>query len=169
MGAVGSYHPMRNDRYRRNVAHYSADGATVTLVTCTLGEEGEILVPELAQLAADQADQLGGVRIGELADAMRALGVTDHRFLGGAGRFRDSGMIGTPGNDNPRAFWRADKDDEVFTAAVTEAVKVIREVRPQVVITYDPNGGYGHPDISWRTGSRWRPWMRRRTAVARHA
>jgi len=128
------------------MAHYSASGAAVTLITCTLGEEGEILVPELAQLAADQADQLGGVRIGELANAMQVLGVEDHRFLGGAGRFRDSGMIGTSANDNPRAFWRAASDEEVFKAAVSEAVAVIRETRPQVVITYDPNGGYGHPD-----------------------
>ncbi len=128
------------------MAYYAAAGAQVTLLTCTLGEEGEILVPELAQLEAAQADQLGGYRIGELAAAMRALGVTDHRFLGGAGRFRDSGMIDTPANDNPRAFWRASKDREVFDAAVAAAVEVILEVRPQVLITYDPNGGYGHPD-----------------------
>src|SRR6201747_447531 len=92
------------------MARYVADGAQVTLLTCTLGEEGEVLVPELAQLAADEADQLGGYRIGELAEAMRALGVTDHRFLGGAGRFRDSGMMGTPANEKPRAFWRAASD-----------------------------------------------------------
>ncbi|SDJ01385.1 N-acetyl-1-D-myo-inositol-2-amino-2-deoxy-alpha-D-glucopyranoside deacetylase [Frankineae bacterium MT45] len=128
------------------MAYYVARGAGVTLITCTLGEEGEVLVPELAQLAADQADQLGGWRITELAGAMKPLGVTDHRFLGGPGRFRDSGMMGTPANEKPRAFWRAEKDPEVFAAAVTEAVKVIREVRPQVLVTYDPNGGYGHPD-----------------------
>jgi N-acetyl-1-D-myo-inositol-2-amino-2-deoxy-alpha-D-glucopyranoside deacetylase len=111
------------------------------LVTCTLGEEGEILVPELAHLASSQDDALGPHRIGELTAAMKALGVTDHRFLGGAGRWRDSGMIGTPENDNPQCFWRADLDE-----AVGELVKVIREVRPQVVATYDDNGGYGHPD-----------------------
>ena len=123
------------------MARYVAEGAQVTLLTCTLGEEGEVLVPELAQLAADQADQLGGYRIGELADAMAALGVTDWRFLGGAGRYRDSGMMGTPANDAPRAFWNADLDE-----AVDAAVAVVREVRPQVVVTYDENGGYGHPD-----------------------
>jgi N-acetyl-1-D-myo-inositol-2-amino-2-deoxy-alpha-D-glucopyranoside deacetylase len=128
------------------MAHYVAQGAQVTLLTCTLGEEGEVLVPEYAQLAADQADQLGGLRIGELADAMRALGVTDHRFLGGPGRFRDSGMMGTPANQHPRAFWRADSDPAVFEAAVAEAVAVVREVRPHVLVTYDPNGDYGHPD-----------------------
>ncbi|MGY1786105.1 N-acetyl-1-D-myo-inositol-2-amino-2-deoxy-alpha-D-glucopyranoside deacetylase [Geodermatophilus sp. SYSU D00698] len=123
------------------MARYVAEGAQVTLLTCTLGEEGEVLVPELAQLAPDQADQLGGYRIGELAAAMAALGVTDSRFLGGAGRYRDSGMMGTPANGHPRAFWNADLDE-----AVGSAVAVVRDVRPQVVVTYDENGGYGHPD-----------------------
>jgi N-acetyl-1-D-myo-inositol-2-amino-2-deoxy-alpha-D-glucopyranoside deacetylase len=128
------------------MARYAAEGVDVTLLTCTLGEEGEILVPELAQLEAAQADQLGGYRISELAEAMRELGVADHRFLGGAGRFRDSGMPGTPANEHPRAFWRAASDHEVFDTAVAAAVEVIREVRPQVMITYDDNGDYGHPD-----------------------
>jgi N-acetyl-1-D-myo-inositol-2-amino-2-deoxy-alpha-D-glucopyranoside deacetylase len=123
------------------MARYVDEGAAVTLLTCTLGEEGEVLVPELAQLAADQADQLGGYRIGELRAAMDALGVTDVRFLGGAGRYRDSGMMGTPANAHPRAFWNAD-----LGAAVADVVAVVREVRPQVVVTYDENGGYGHPD-----------------------
>src|SRR4051812_30105127 len=123
------------------MARYVAEDVQVTLLTCTLGEEGEVLVPELAQLAADQADQLGGYRIGELAAAMAALGVTDHRFLGGAGRYRDSGMMGTPANQHPRAFWNADLEQ-----AAANAVAVVREVRPQVVVTYDENGGYGHPD-----------------------
>jgi N-acetyl-1-D-myo-inositol-2-amino-2-deoxy-alpha-D-glucopyranoside deacetylase len=123
------------------MARYVAEGASVTLLTCTLGEEGEILVPEVAQLAADQADQLGGYRIGELRGAMAALGVTDWRFLGGPGRYRDSGMMGTPANDHPRAFWNADLDE-----AIAAAVAVVREVRPQVLVTYDEFGGYGHPD-----------------------
>jgi N-acetyl-1-D-myo-inositol-2-amino-2-deoxy-alpha-D-glucopyranoside deacetylase len=123
------------------MARYVAEGAQVTLLTCTLGEEGEILVPELEQLAADQADQLGGYRIWELRGAMDALGVTDIRFLGGPGRYRDSGMMGVPSNEHPRAFWNADLEE-----AVAHAVAVVREVRPQVVVTYDENGGYGHPD-----------------------
>ncbi|MEV4492374.1 N-acetyl-1-D-myo-inositol-2-amino-2-deoxy-alpha-D-glucopyranoside deacetylase [Micromonospora coxensis] len=123
------------------MAHYAAAGAHVTLVTCTLGEEGEIHVPELAQLCAAEADQLGGFRIGELAAACAALGVTDHRFLGGAGRYRDSGMMGLATNEHPRAFWQADLDE-----AADHLVQVMREVRPQVMITYDPNGFYGHPD-----------------------
>jgi len=123
------------------MARYAAEGAHVTLVTCTLGEEGEVLEPRYTQLAADQADQLGGYRIGELANACAALGVADHRFLGGPGRYRDSGMMGLPTNENPRAFWQAD-----LREAALLLVAVIREVRPQVVITYDENGFYGHPD-----------------------
>ena len=123
------------------MAKYAAEGAQVTLVTCTLGEEGEILVPGLAHLAADRDDALGEHRRGELGAAMAALGVRDWRLLGGAGRFRDSGMVGTPANDRPECFWRADLLD-----AATELVAVIRETRPQVVVTYDDFGGYGHPD-----------------------
>jgi N-acetyl-1-D-myo-inositol-2-amino-2-deoxy-alpha-D-glucopyranoside deacetylase len=123
------------------MAHYAAIGVRVTLVTCTLGEEGEIHVPALAGLAAAESDQLGGYRIAELGDACAALGVTDHRFLGGAGRYRDSGMMGTPANEHPRAFWGANLDD-----AAAALVEVIRETRPQVAVTYDPNGFYGHPD-----------------------
>jgi len=123
------------------MARYIAEGAHVTLVTCTLGEEGEVIPAELAHLTADRDDTLGPHRIGELAAAMRELGVTDHRFLGGPGRWRDSGMMGVPSNDRPGAFWRADLDE-----AAGALVAVIREVRPQVLVTYDPNGGYGHPD-----------------------
>ncbi len=123
------------------MAHYAASGAHVTLVTCTIGEEGEIHVPALAQLEAAQADQLGGFRITELAAACAALGVTDHRVLGGAGHYRDSGMMGRPANDHPRCFWKADLDE-----AAKLMLEVIDEIRPQVVVTYDPNGGYGHPD-----------------------
>ena len=123
------------------MAYYAAQGAHVTLVTCTLGEEGEIHVPALAALEAARADQLGGYRLVELERACAALGVTDHRFLGGAGRYRDSGMMGTPSNEHPRAFWRADLDE-----AAGHLVEVMRELRPQVMVTYDTNGGYGHPD-----------------------
>ncbi|MFI7617978.1 N-acetyl-1-D-myo-inositol-2-amino-2-deoxy-alpha-D-glucopyranoside deacetylase [Nonomuraea terrae] len=123
------------------IAKYVAEGCHVTLVTCTLGEEGEIIPSDLAHLAADRDDSLGPYRIGELAAACQALGVEDHRFLGGPGRWRDSGMMGAASNDHPKAFWRADLDE-----AAGELVKVIREVRPQVLVTYDDNGFYGHPD-----------------------
>ncbi|MFC9058094.1 N-acetyl-1-D-myo-inositol-2-amino-2-deoxy-alpha-D-glucopyranoside deacetylase [Streptomyces sp. NPDC057074] len=120
------------------MARYAAEGAHVTLVTCTLGERGEVIPPELAHLSGAA---LGGHRRGELADAMRALGVEDFRLLGGPGRFADSGMMGLPDNDDPGCLWQADLDE-----AAALLVEVIREVRPQVLVTYDPDGGYGHPD-----------------------
>ena len=123
------------------MAKYAAADVQVTLVTCTLGEEGEILLDEFAHLAADRSDGLGEHRMSELGAAMAELGVTDWRLLGGPGAFRDSGMVGTPSNDRPDCFWRSD----LLTAA-TPLVSVIREVRPQVMVTYDDFGGYGHPD-----------------------
>jgi len=123
------------------MARYAAEGAAVTLVTCTLGEEGEVVVPALEHLAAGRDDTLGQFRIAELSAACAVLGVRDHRYLGGSGRWRDSGMTGTPENDRPSCFWRAAPVET--TAALTA---IVREVRPQVVVTYDDNGGYGHPD-----------------------
>lgn len=123
------------------MAKYAAEGAEVCLVTSTLGELGEIIPDELRYLAADKEDRLGEYRIGELEAACRALGVRDHRFLGGPGRWRDSGMMGSPSNDDPRCFWQADVDE-----AARELVAIVREVRPQVMVTYDANGFYGHPD-----------------------
>jgi N-acetyl-1-D-myo-inositol-2-amino-2-deoxy-alpha-D-glucopyranoside deacetylase len=133
------------------MAKYAAEGAQVTLVTCTLGELGEVIPPELAYLAWDADGGLGQYRIGELDAACAALGVTDHRFLGGAGRWRDSGMMGLPSNDWDGSFWRADIDE-----AAGALLAIIREVRPQVIVTYDENGFYGHPDhiqahrVAWR-------------------
>lgn len=123
------------------IARLVAEGHGVTVVTSTQGEQGRIAVPALQHLHADEDDQLGPERARELAGAVSALGVTDHRYLGGAGRYRDSGRMGIPANDRPDAFWQADLDE-----AGMQMAEIIREVRPQSVITYDPNGGYGHPD-----------------------
>jgi N-acetyl-1-D-myo-inositol-2-amino-2-deoxy-alpha-D-glucopyranoside deacetylase len=130
------------------MAKYVAEGVHVTLVTCTQGEEGEVLVPELAHVASDRDDSLGEHRIRELKAAMAELGVTDHRFLGGAGRYRDTGMAYgergeaiPPRTVRPDAFWAVD-----LREAADELVAIIREVRPQVLVTYDQFGGYGHPD-----------------------
>ena len=124
------------------MAMYAALGAEVTLITCTRGEEGEVLIPELAHLAANQSDALGPHREIELADAMRALGVRDHRFLGTESlKFRDSGMMGTQPNNRPDVFWQAQVD-----SAADLLVTVIDEIKPHVLITYDEFGGYGHPD-----------------------
>src|SRR6185312_10151701 len=122
------------------IAHYVARGARVRVVTCTLGEEGEVIGDRWAHLAVDSADQLGGFRIGELTAALNALGVDEPVFLGGAGRWRDSGMQGTPARHHQR-FIDADPAESVGAL-----VAIIRELRPHVVVTYDPNGGYGHPD-----------------------
>ena len=122
------------------IAHYTARGAQVHVVTCTLGEEGEVIGDRWAQLAVDHADQLGGYRIGELTAALQALGVSAPIFLGGPGRWRDSGMAGTAPRRQAR-FIDADERE-----AVGALVTLIRQLRPHVVVTYDPNGGYGHPD-----------------------
>jgi N-acetyl-1-D-myo-inositol-2-amino-2-deoxy-alpha-D-glucopyranoside deacetylase len=122
------------------IAHYVARGAQVHVVTCTLGEEGEVIGDQWAQLAVDHADQLGGYRIAELTAALQALGVGAPIFLGGPGRWRDSGMAGTA----PRRQQRFIDADE--REAVGALVTLIRTLRPHVVVTYDAIGGYGHPD-----------------------
>ena len=124
------------------MALYAALGAQVTLITCTRGEEGEILTPELIHLASSETDSLGDHRETELANAMKALGVNDFRFLAdGHGKYRDSGMMGTEPNNRPDVFWQADLEE-----ASDHLVKVIDEIKPHVLITYDEIGGYGHPD-----------------------
>lgn len=124
------------------MAHYARLGHQVTLVTCTRGEEGEVLVPELSHLASGAEDKLGEQRVGELADAMAVLGVTDFGFLGeGSVRYRDSGMMGTPPNERDDCFWKADLD-----SAASVLAKEMLAKKPDVLITYDEFGGYGHPD-----------------------
>ncbi|CAH0301205.1 1D-myo-inositol 2-acetamido-2-deoxy-alpha-D-glucopyranoside deacetylase [Rhodococcoides fascians] len=123
------------------IAHYVRAGVDVTVLTCSLGEEGEVIGDTWADLVVDRADQLGGYRILELHRALAALGCNPPRFLGGAGRWRDSGMAGTPAALKPRAFVNADRQE-----ALGALVSVMRELRPQVVVGYDPEGGYGHPD-----------------------
>jgi N-acetyl-1-D-myo-inositol-2-amino-2-deoxy-alpha-D-glucopyranoside deacetylase len=124
------------------MALYADRGAHVTLVTCTRGEEGEVLVPALSHLSSVEQDQLCAHREIELADAMKALGITDHRFLGApTKKFRDSGMMGTEPNNHPEVFWQADVD-----AAAQILVEIIEEIKPHILITYDEIGGYGHPD-----------------------
>ena len=124
------------------MALYADRGAQVTLVTCTRGEEGEVLVPGLSHLASSEQDLLGLHRETELALAMNALGITDFRFLGApTTKFRDSGMMGTEPNNRPDVFWQADLD-----TAAGILVEVIEEVKPHILITYDEIGGYGHPD-----------------------
>lgn len=114
------------------LAKYAAAGVRTVLVTCTGGEVGEISDPRLAT-----PENLGAVRARELAAAARILGISRTVQLG----YRDSGMAGTPDNDHPASFHRAD-----LAEATGRLVRIIREERPQVVLTYDERGGYGHPD-----------------------
>ena len=97
------------------MAAYAAAGDAVTLVTCTRGEWGEVVDSELLDLKAvdENDDRLGEHREGELAAAMEALRVTDHRWLGGPGTWRDSGMMGEATNADPRCFWQADVNEAV--------------------------------------------------------
>jgi N-acetyl-1-D-myo-inositol-2-amino-2-deoxy-alpha-D-glucopyranoside deacetylase len=104
-------------------------------VTCTRGELGEIVVDELDTRSNHR--RLGEIRAGELEDAMLELGVTEWENLG----YRDSGMMGTPGNRDPRSFWQADLDE-----AIGRLTFLVRRYRPDVITTYNEFGGYGHPD-----------------------
>jgi len=139
------------------MALYAAAGAQVTLVTCTRGEKGEVIPSPLKHLEGDD-EALAGHRVAELAAAMEALGVTDHRFLGDGARdddgypapvrYSDSGMAY---DDNGNAVAAPDMAPDAFAVsdvdgAARHLVRVIREVRPQVLATYEPGGGYGHPD-----------------------
>jgi N-acetyl-1-D-myo-inositol-2-amino-2-deoxy-alpha-D-glucopyranoside deacetylase len=128
------------------MAAYASQGHDVHLLTCTLGEEGEVIPPSLARLAADRDDTLGSTRRAELRAAMSVLGVA-HTVLGedpergATSRYRDSGMAGTRSAEHPDAFIRADADEAAAMVAAH-----ITAVQPQVVVTYDEQGGYAHPD-----------------------
>lgn len=121
------------------LAQLARRGADVTVITCTLGEEGEVIGQPFAHLVADKADQLGGFRIRELQDSLSALGARGI-FLGHPTRFRDSGMVGSRAAARPEAFVNNTE------AATTELAALFAELRPHLVITYGPDGGYGHPD-----------------------
>jgi LmbE family N-acetylglucosaminyl deacetylase len=110
-------------------------GRRVVLVTCTRGEMGEIVVPDLD--TPDNHRRLGELRAAELERAMSALVVTEWENLG----YRDSDMMGRPGNRDPRCFWQADLDE-----AIGRLVFLVRTYRPDVMTTYNDFGGYGHPD-----------------------
>jgi N-acetyl-1-D-myo-inositol-2-amino-2-deoxy-alpha-D-glucopyranoside deacetylase len=117
------------------MARAIADGHRVVLVTCTRGEMGEIVVPELD--TPDNHRRLGELRAAELERAMGFLGVTEWENLG----YHDSDMMGRVGNLDPRSFWQADLDE-----AARRLVWMVRRHRPHVMTTYDEFGGYGHPD-----------------------
>ena len=114
------------------LAHYAAHGTRVVLVCATSGEAGEISDPILAT-----SENLGTVREAELRCSAQTLGVNEVIFLG----YRDSGMAGTPENENPLAFVNVPSEK-----VVSRLVGIMRDLKPQAVVTFEPNGGYGHPD-----------------------
>ncbi len=128
------------------IAHYAARGHDVEVLTATLGEEGEVIPVELAHLTQDPDGGLGPFRRGELQAAMARLGARHFWLTAGTDSqarplWRDSGMAGMPSAHHPRAFAAADVD-----AAAGEVAAYLLDRRPDVVVTYDRQGGYGHPD-----------------------
>jgi mycothiol conjugate amidase Mca len=117
------------------MARYAAEGVRVVCVTCTGGEHGEIVVPDLD--TPENHARLADIRREEMARALAHLGPVEHRWLG----YVDSGMMGTPENDAPGSFWQAD-----FAAATERLLAIVAEVRPQVMVSYNDYGSYGHPD-----------------------
>ena len=117
------------------MARYAAEGVRVVCVTCTRGEKGDIFVPELD--TPENHARITEIRRVELANALARLGPIEHRYLG----YVDSGMMGTPDNDAPDSFWQADFDE-----AVGRLVELVDEFHPQVMVSYNDFGGYGHPD-----------------------
>jgi mycothiol conjugate amidase Mca len=116
-------------------ARYSDEGLHTILVTCTRGEEGEIVLPELN--TEENHQRLALLRDVELAQAVELLGIKSFYQLG----YRDSGMIGTPANNHPECFHMADIEQ-----ATGVLVALVRKERPDVLVSYNEQGGYGHPD-----------------------
>jgi mycothiol conjugate amidase Mca len=114
------------------LARYAAQGVRTVVVTCTGGELGEIADPALAS-----PENLAEVRRQELHAAARILSISQVHMLG----YRDSGMAGEPENQDPSSFWSADFDE-----ATRRLVEIVRRERPDILVTYDENGFYGHPD-----------------------
>jgi N-acetyl-1-D-myo-inositol-2-amino-2-deoxy-alpha-D-glucopyranoside deacetylase len=125
-------HPDDESLVSGTMAHYADAGVSVTLLCATRGEVGEI-----ADGTDATPESLGAHREQELRDAAAILGVVDVRFL----PFRDSGMAGTPENDDPRSLYQAPVDDVIEPMAA-----LMRDVSPRAVVTWDATGGYGHPD-----------------------
>jgi mycothiol conjugate amidase Mca len=117
------------------MARYAAEGVRVVCVTCTGGEHGEIVVPELD--TPENHARLAELRREELRRALERLGAIESKLLG----YIDSGMMGTPENEGEGSFWKADVDE-----AAGRLVRIVREVRPDVLVGYNDFGGYGHPD-----------------------
>ena len=114
------------------IAKAKREGHRIVLVVATMGEEGEPVPGVLGE-----GELLGERRVRETHLAAEVLGVDRVAFLG----YRDSGMMGEPTNDNPESFWQADLHD-----AATKLAEILTEEDADILITYDENGVYGHPD-----------------------
>ena len=114
------------------LACLAARGHRVTLVCATNGDVGQISDPSLAT-----PETLGQVRPQELRNAMNVTGISDVRFL----NYRDSGMAGTPDNENPSNLYQAPPE-----VVLGQLSNILDEIEPDLVMTHDPTGGYGHPD-----------------------
>src|SRR6266581_328469 len=125
-------HPDDEGTMSGAMLQYSISGVETGLVCATRGEVGEIADPALAT-----PENLGEVREGEMRAAAEVLGVHNLWFLG----YRDSGMAGTPENQDPRSLAQANAAE-----VVGKLVAIIRQFRPQVMVTFDESGAYGHPD-----------------------
>ncbi|GGB72955.1 N-acetyl-1-D-myo-inosityl-2-amino-2-deoxy-alpha-D-glucopyranoside deacetylase [Knoellia flava TL1] len=127
------------------ILHHVERGDDVHVLTCTLGEEGEVIPAALAHLEGADGDPLAEHRRGELAGATSTLGVTSHLLgaadAGGRPAYRDSGMVGSAAFAHDRAFAGADLDE-----VAAEVRATVEAIGPDVVVTYDEQGGYGHPD-----------------------
>ena len=133
LALLGVYaHPDDEQGMTGVLAQAQKEGIRTGLVCATRGELGEIAYPDLAT-----PENLGEVREGEMRAAADVAKVQHLWFLD----YRDSGMMGTPGNDDPRSFYRSNEDE-----ALEKLVKIIREFKPTVMVTFDETGGYGHPD-----------------------
>ena len=117
------------------LARYSDEGIETVLVTATLGEEGEIVVADMD--TPENHARLAEIRREELRKATQILGIKHQEFLG----YRDSGMADRPSNEHPDCFHQADLDE-----ATARLVRYVRAYRPQVLVSYNEHGGYGHPD-----------------------
>jgi N-acetyl-1-D-myo-inositol-2-amino-2-deoxy-alpha-D-glucopyranoside deacetylase len=130
-------------------------GASVTVLTCTRGERGEVMSPEF-EAALASPESMAALRMGELRAAMSILGATDHRYLGDADarfpgreprRYRDSGMAwGADGAQATGVFDPDSLDGADFGEVVRDVAAVVQDIGPSAVVSYDDRGGYGHPD-----------------------
>ncbi len=127
------------------LALYAQRGYAVHLICATRGEAGT-LTPGM-----EGGADVGALREAELRCAVEALGIHGLHLLG----YRDSGMPGSPDHNHPRAFIRAP-----FEQVVSQLVALIRRIRPEVVLTFDPYGGYGHPDHIFMHRAMWEAFHR---------